>query len=274
MLNTAAKEDAEGTANTLVNFVQKQNVPDLIRSSTGTGGAMLVLKLIQFLTVVVGSPRSFDNVADAMCTIILEQLGIVLTWSSSGAAQDDTLVDIREQYYRLIHTLLRSRWRWFFSRVSAKADIVSSGQFVNEGRQQSFVQAMEIFLRSLRDEALSPASFRANILVFDDLSKTHNLYTVPIFRAQMLPAFSESLLDLVRLKSHEICEEEILHTIHGLAAVDFDTFFNEILPQYVAKMQLTGQLPTLARETNAPGFCANIRSFMHDFALLAELSAV
>ena len=151
--------------------------------------------------------------------------------------------------------------------------MVNSRSFVSEARQKSFVQAMEIFLRSLRDETLPPASFKANILVFDDLNKTHNLYTVAIFRAEMLPAFTETLLDLVRLKGHQICEEEIVQTIFGLAAVDFPKFFNEIMPKYASKLSGGMQGLQLQQDTNAPTFCANIRRLMHDLALVGEMAS-
>ena len=63
---------------------------------------MLILKLIQFLTVLVGSPKSFDGVADALCNIIFGQLGVVLTWTSSSTSggQEETMVDVREHYYK------------------------------------------------------------------------------------------------------------------------------------------------------------------------------
>ena len=56
----------------------------------------------------------------------------------------------------------------------------------------------------------------------------------PIFCAGMLFQFLNVLHQVLVHKSHDLLQEEIVVSVYNMASVDFEKFYNEFLPQFLA----------------------------------------
>jgi len=87
----------------------------------------------------------------------------------------------------------------------------------------------------------------------------------------MLYPFIDIFFQVLVNKSHELLREEIINTIYGMASVDFNTFFSQILPNLIAKLEIT--LPQKQRlqgelkfDPDLPTFSTNISKLVADAA--------
>jgi len=179
---------------------------------------------------------------------------------SAGATSASQILDLRDIHYKLVFQILVSKWKWFLKPISRNQVI----EFQTDQAKQYFVKAMEIFITSFQDATLPPATYRYNLSVFNDLQKTHNLYTIPLFRTEMLNAFVLTLMDAMTDGSRQILQDEIVFTVYNLASVDFENFFVQIIPAFLAKRQLSAQHVVFDPVTDAPAFSNSLKGFIND----------
>ena len=58
-----------------------------------------------------------------------------------------------------------------------------------------------------------------------------------IFRGVMVHQFLKVLLQVLVQKSHDLLQEEIVISVYNMAAVDFDAFFSDFLPTFLASVE-------------------------------------
>ena len=80
--------------------------------------------------------------------------------------------------------------------------------------------------------------FKQNLAALEQLNEKWKLYHKPAFIENLIEHFLTVLLQVILHKSHDLLKEEIILAIYHMANVDFNAFFKQFLPQFLAnKMQ-------------------------------------
>jgi hypothetical protein len=284
-------------------------------ASAGGGGVMLLLKLLRLLAALIEEPTSaFKQLLPSILRLCFDDLPQVLAMlqqqgqghlhghgqsgSGAAAALPESAVDLLEVQYELLHKILRQHWgSYFFTRqlaVGSPGDGVAlelakaaanqrRHKLASEQSRHYFVRAMELLLDSFRRDGLSPDQFKKNLAIFDDLDRTHNLFMQEDFRRDMRPAFIQSLLGLLVANTHQLLEEELLVTVFGLASVDIENFYLEVLPRFVREFvraakgvdvsdsALQELLSVLPNVTDMPSFTMRFHEFANDLRYFAAV---
>ncbi|XP_073963348.1 exportin-6-like [Choristoneura fumiferana] len=171
--------------------------------------------------------------------------------------------------YRLLHSLLIHRWRYFFPTKC-------SGE--EEARLQQFRGAMAALGRALLQPDIE--LLRININTLETLNNKWKLYHKPIFRAEFLGEFLSVLLaGLGEGGARALLRDEALAAAHAMAAVDFAAFRLAFLPHFLRALpglppQHHHQLAQFPPDTDLPTFTQNIQRLMNDVNCYRAYSAL
>lgn len=274
----AGKDACLQTVSDLVDIFTRQSLAHNV-AENGSGGPLLLLKLLRLFVALLNDPSTnFYPVFPKLLTLCLQEFPEITSKlaarssaenSTGSAAAAEHAIDLFEVQYELIHTVLRQHWRWFWRDDR------------NDPNHMYFTRSMELLLESLEMQSLAPTTFRHNLAIFDDLQNTHKLFQVEHFKDNMRPAFLQTLLYVLVSKSRELLQEEILVTLYGLASVDLDGFFDQIVPNfirfYVNKVHQSQPNDLTAREAmkalanrprDMPSFIIALRAFANDVRVL------
>uniref|UniRef100_A0A7S3V2L4 Uncharacterized protein n=1 Tax=Aplanochytrium stocchinoi TaxID=215587 RepID=A0A7S3V2L4_9STRA len=262
LIKEVDKSLAQNFIESVVSLISSHNcISSLL--SLGRGGLLLLHKLMRLIGMVVSCPNSAflvssnSNIRAGIVHLCFDQLYSALSGRTTVGESNSALLDLREMHYQLMHKILSSRWNWFFKPINR--------EFESEEGNKFFVKAMEIYFSSFQDMTLPPSTYGYNLSVFNDLQKVHKLYSVQLFKTEMLPAFTETLLTAMMDGSRQILHDELVLTVFGLASADFNLFFGQIVPRFVSKYSNPqATIPNFATSTDFPSFSRNLKFFIND----------
>uniref|UniRef100_A0A2C9JQK7 Exportin-1/Importin-beta-like domain-containing protein n=1 Tax=Biomphalaria glabrata TaxID=6526 RepID=A0A2C9JQK7_BIOGL len=139
-------------------------------------------------------------------------------------------------------------------------------QFVFQAYGQSFLQT---------DISL----FKQNLESLEALHFKWKLYNKKIFSEVMSHQFLKVLMQVLIQKSHDLLQEEIVISIYNMAAVDFDAFFTDFLPHFLASIEGidNSQKAVLAKnfkiDRDLPSFTQSVQRFVNDIRYYCLVSS-
>jgi hypothetical protein len=140
-----------------------------------------------------------------------------------------------------------------------------------------FGPAMEALLAALHGKDVN--AFRDALDALERLGTSGRLYDREVFRQQAWHHFATALLASVATKAHELRRDETIEVLHGLAAVNFQAFFQQLLPQFVLQQlagltqeQRAALLAAFTADTDLPTFAANACQLANDYSWLLRIS--
>ena len=244
----------------------------------GRGGALVVYKLLRFLSSLVAEPTAaFNALIPQILALCLDNLFPVLFASDHSA-------ELLHAFFVLLREILVARWRCFVSssvanRASSRisgGSKPSSSTFVSEAARQRFFQMMELLLNSFKRADLPPDAVGINLNTLETLSKKHRLLTLPAFKDAMLPAFLKTLLGALVNQMHTLSHEDIVRVIYRFSAADFDLFFGTVVAGIIrdsARLSPASKahlVKTLTRAQDLPTFSSNLIGFVNNLLILSE----
>ncbi|CAF1378603.1 unnamed protein product [Rotaria sordida] len=241
-----------------------ENIRNVIRESKPTAHTA-ISRFLEFLSLLVNEPGNSKLVQQYLPTIIE-----LCTTALYPAIRENFALDIRENYYKLVHNLLINNWRYFF-----KGNVLTTlnGDIETTANEHNFIQLMESIAWSFSQSDIE--QFRTNLLSCNDLQLKCGLYTKSIFHQHMSQALLSLLLSVLLVRSHELCRDDIISTLFYILTNDktnnFVYFIHNYLEQSNIKTVLNDKhkhilLENYSRnETDLPSFSQNLNNFIHDY---------
>ncbi|CAF3839066.1 unnamed protein product [Rotaria magnacalcarata] len=241
-----------------------ENIRNVLREPKPTAHTA-VSRFLEFLSVLVNEPGN-SKLAQQFLPTIIE----LCTTALYPAIRENFALDIRENYYKLVHNLLINNWRYFF-----KGNVLTTlnGDTETTANEHSFIQLMESVAWSFSQSDIE--QFRTNLSSCNELQLKCGLYTKSIFHQHMSQALLSLLLTVLLVRSHELCRDDIISTLFYILTNDktnnFVYFIQNYLEQSNIKLVLNDKykhalLENYSRnETDLPSFSENLNNFTHDY---------
>ncbi|CAF1953376.1 unnamed protein product [Rotaria magnacalcarata] len=241
-----------------------ENIRNVLREPKPTAHTA-VSRFLEFLSVLVNEPGN-SKLAQQFLPTIIE----LCTTALYPAIRENFALDIRENYYKLVHNLLINNWRYFF-----KGNVLTTlnGDTETTANEHSFIQLMESIAWSFSQSDIE--QFRTNLSSCNELQLKCGLYTKSIFHQHMSQALLSLLLTVLLVRSHELCRDDIISTLFYILTNDktnnFVYFIQNYLEQSNIKLVLNDKykhalLENYSRnETDLPSFAENLNNFTHDY---------
>lgn len=218
----------------------------------------VIEKFLKILELIVQEPgTAFKTFLPSIISICMDQIYPIIAQRPAP--------DIKHVLYGLLHQLLINNWRYFF-----KASVLTALQNKEERMEntQQFTDIMQSYGQSFLQPDIDV--FRQNLESLEKINAKWKLYHKPIFRDVMLYQFLNVQLQVLLHKSHDLLQEEILVTIYNMASVDFDKFYAEFLPQFLAGCEgidasqktILGQ--NFKLDKDLPSFTQSVQRFVND----------
>ena len=242
-----------------------------------TNSTKVIPKFLQMLTFIVQQPGSvFKSLLPGMISFAFDQ--ICPTIVSSDCPQ------LKRSLYEFLFQLLLNNWKYFYPNNAIIGHTFNSG--TNQSKQdvlqnaEAFVQIMNIFAQSFLQNDITV--FKQNLNALEILNSRLRLYHKEIFRQTMakhfLCLFIQTLLD----KSLNLLQEDILTIVYNVASVDFSTFFNVFIPQFLYNCEGINdiQRTTLAtkcfdqNDKDFPSFVNHLNVFLNDLRYFKNMSSI
>ncbi|XP_071128890.1 exportin-6-like [Mytilus edulis] len=246
-------------------FTQQQLAETIFQESSAAH--RVVEKFLKILELVVQEPGSaFKSFIPSVISICIDQIYPIIAQRPSP--------DMKLVLYNLLHELLVHNWRYFFkSNVLMKMN--------NEPEQVENVQQFTSVLQSYGQSFLQPDIdvFRQNLESLENLNFKWKLYSKTIFAQGMLTQFLNVLLQVLVHRSHDLLQEEITVTIHNMACVDFERFYNDFLHQFLSDCE--GLSPdqksvlqqNFKTEKDLPSFSQSIQRLVNDLRYYRQVNS-
>ncbi|CAF3451307.1 unnamed protein product [Rotaria socialis] len=241
-----------------------ENIRNVLREPKPTAHTA-VSRFLEFLSILVNEPGN-SKLAQRFLPTIIE----LCTTALYPAICENFALDIRENYYKLVHNLLINNWRYFF-----KGNVLTTlnGDTETTANEHSFIQLMESIAWSFSQSDIE--QFRTNLSSCNELQLKCGLYTKSIFHQHMSQALLSLLLTVLLVRSHELCRDDIISTLFYILTNDktnnFVYFIQNYLEQSNIKIVLSDKykhalLENYGRnETDLPSFAENLNNFIHDY---------
>ena len=129
-------------------------------------------------------------------------------------------------------------------------------------------------------ETSSPSLFAYNLKRLEQLHDKRQLYGRQEFAEHLRLPFLRTLFTTLLRRSHALLQDEILVTIHSIAAVDFDHFHQQCLVPLLAEatgltdVQKQALLDGFSKERDVPTFTACAQAFVADFCFYQNACTV
>ncbi|UJR28072.1 hypothetical protein I4U23_009328 [Adineta vaga] len=224
-----------------------------------------ISKFLELLSLFVNEPGN-NKLTQQFLPTILD----LCTTALYPAIQENYALDIRENYYKLVHNLLINNWRFFF-----KGNVLTTlnGEVETTANEQIFIQLMESIAWSFSQADIE--QFRTNLSSCNDLQLKCGLYTKLIFRHQMSQALLSLLLSVLLARSHELCRDDIISTLFYILTNDNTNNFAHFIHNYLSQTSIQTILNDKHKrvlvenysrnELDLPSFTQNINDFIHDY---------
>lgn len=238
-----------------------ENVRHVLRESKSAAHTA-TSRFLEFLSLLVNDPGNSKLTQQYLPTII--ELCLTALYP---AIRENFALDIRENYYKLVHNLLLNNWRYFF-----KGNVLTTlnGDMEMTINDTYFLQLMESIAWSFSQPDIE--QFRVNLSTCNELESKCGLYTKLIFRRQMSQALLTLLLTVLLARSHELCRDEIISTLYSILHSDKTINFTNLIENYFEKSSnLNEKYQNILREnygkneTDLPSFTQNLNDFIHDY---------
>ncbi|XP_073971870.1 exportin ellipsoid body open isoform X2 [Rhodnius prolixus] len=211
-------------------------------------------KLLQLLTLVIEQPAaSFKHFVPSCIALCLENILPSVTESTSGI--------IKPPLFHLLSSLVMHKWQYFYQGAVQDCQPV-----LEHGDQLAAI--LTAFGQSLTQTDIS--IFSQNLQALESINHKWKLYHKEMFRVQFLALLLTVLLTTLINKSHALLSDEIATAIYNMAAVNFDTFFNSFLPQFLSQTsglddnQRDILKKNIKPDTDLPSFTQNIFRLAND----------
>ena len=159
----------------------------------------------------------------------------------------DEFMGVKEAVFQVLYTVLLSHW--------------------NSCADKELESIMNAFRHSFEQLSDLPV-FKNNLFYLRDLNKRNRLFSKDYFALHCRPHFLHTFLGILFGGMHGILEEDIIAILYELAALDFATFFSQVLRGFLGalpdissphKLQLLDQFP---QDTDAPSFSRNVQQMV------------
>ncbi|KAF6207217.1 hypothetical protein GE061_018457, partial [Apolygus lucorum] len=211
-------------------------------------------KLLQLLTLVIEQPAaSFKHFVPSCIALCLENILPNVTEVTSAA--------IKPALFNLLSSLVMHKWQYFYQGA-----VQDCQPILEHGDQLAAI--LTAFGQSLTQPDIS--IFSQNLQALESINHKWKLYHKEMFRVQFLALLLTVLLTTLINKSHALLSDEIATAIYNMAAVNFDSFFNSFLPQFLSQTSGLDEnqrdilKKNIKPDTDLPSFTQNIFRLSND----------
>ncbi|CAG5121677.1 unnamed protein product, partial [Candidula unifasciata] len=247
----------EKIIHTFMNIFSRELLTQTIHQET-SGAFRVIENFLKILELIVQEPGSqFKSFLPRIISIAMDQIYPIIAPRPSP--------DMKSALYHLLHEILANNWRYFF-KGSVLDVLKESGDGLENSAQ--FISLLQAYGQSFLQTDIS--IFRQNLESLEQLHFKWKLYNKQIFREVMSQQFLKVLLQVLVQKSHDLLQEEIVISVYNMAAVDFDVFFSDFLPQFLTSVEGidNNQKSVLAKnfktDRDLPSFTQSVQRFVND----------
>ncbi|XP_052781970.1 exportin-6-like isoform X2 [Mya arenaria] len=247
----------EQTIQIFMGLFSKEQLAETI-SHESSAAHRVIEKFLKILQIIVQEPgSSFKRFLPSIINICLDYIYPTIAQRPSP--------DMKCVLYELLHELLLNNWRYFF-----KGSVLTSlnNRVETVENEEHFTAIMQSYGQSFLQTDI--AVFRQNLESLESLNSKWKLYKKPVFYTGMQIQFMNVLLQVLVHKSHDLLQEEIVVTVYNMAAVNFERFYGEFLPQFlsgcegIVASQKTMLSSNFKLEKDLPTFTQDLQRFIND----------
>ncbi|KAK4874303.1 hypothetical protein RN001_013663 [Aquatica leii] len=224
-------------------------------------------KLLQILQIVVESPGStYKNFLPGILQLCMQHVYPLVI------CQVNEQPDIIIALLTLLHSILVHRWQYFYMsqvRLGHSPGCSETEPGPDSPQQPAQLLAvLQVFGQALLQPDINV--FRTSLLALEDLQSKWKLYQKMLFRQQLLSQFLTVLCHTLLDRTHAIFTDDILLAIYNMAAINFQTFFDTFLLDFLQNMdgltssQRDSLKQSFNRETDMPTFIQHFQRFVND----------
>ena len=233
----------------------------------------VIPRFLQMLTFIVQQPGSvFKSLLPGMISFAFDQICPSIV--SSDCPQ------LKSSLYEFLFHLLLNNWKYFYPNNSVLNHNFGNPLQKSEVLQnaEAFVHIMNIFAQSFLQKDISV--FKQNLDALEILNTRLRLYQKDIFRQTMAKHFLFLFIQTLLDKSLVLLQDDLYTIVYNMASVDFQTFFDVFIPQFVYNCEgLTdiqkNSLTTKCFDPNDrdfPSFVSNLNVFLNDLRFFKSVS--
>jgi len=158
--------------------------------------------------------------------------------------------ELKMTFFKFLHIILLNRSKFFFTNTT----------------NEYLPKILNCFNQSFQQHDI--ALFKQNLEFLQSQNETQKLYQ-KIFGSALFE-FIKTFFGVLLAKTHNLLRDEIVIAIYHMAAVDFTTFYNQFIPQYLEQSPLNNSHKVslqqiLGREQDLPTFAMKVDQFVNDF---------
>lgn len=247
----------------MLSLFQQNNLPGFAFSEGNVGGKVIA-KFFKMLTFVVQHHgNAFKTLLPGMISFTLDQICPVIFHITSP--------DFRLPFYEFLYHTLLNNWKYFFPNNSVLMYVNGSSENKEViEHEEDFVRIMQVFGQSFLQTDIT--LFKFNMEALEKLNSRLKLFHKEAFRRTVLKEFLSLFFSLLLNKGLTILQDEIIAICYNMAAVDFDYFFHNFLPQFLNSCETLDEnqkrvLLTQSFKSNeydCPSFSLNLTKFICD----------
>lgn len=232
----------------------------------------VIPKFLQMLTFIVQQPGSvFKSLLPGMISFAFDQICPSIVSSDCPR--------LKSSLYEFLFHLLLNNWKYFYPNNSVLSQGFG-GQQKSEilHNADAFIQIMNIFAQSFLQNDISV--FKQNLNALEILNTRLRLYQKEIFRQTMAKHFVFLFIQTLLDKSLVLLQDDIYTIVYNMASVDFQTFFEVFIPQFVYKCEGLNDIQKNSLTTKCfdpndrdfPSFVSKLNVFLNDLRFFKTVS--
>ncbi|KAF0685587.1 Aste57867_22555 [Aphanomyces stellatus] len=177
----------------------------------------------------------------------------------------DTVVPF---FIALMEEILENHYR-FFVVTQNKFDEQGRRQkvFANEVASKYFLAILQAIGTILQQENVPPTLCKQIIVSLERIQASHNVFGFDGFRSDVRMAFLHTILSLLANGRVYLLKDELSLLLYHIAEVDFPSFYQVCLPQYVGEKNLLA-LRSWSGQTDEPTFILELSNFFNDLRVI------
>lgn len=223
-----------------------------------TSGLWVMIKFLKLLNLISGQasinasirsilPNLIDlAVIDIQNNMISVKSPMFLYFKTISGIQYDTYHKMLKVYYQFLNDVVLNNCRYFFQQRMVKQRCNSIGTIATNVDQDSTKSApvidnrghFETILEIFGQSFMHPENielFRQNVSALEMLHEKFKLFERDSFREKFWKRFLVLFMDTLFNHSLEIINESLFTIIYKLAKVDFFSFYDWFIPNYISK---------------------------------------
>ncbi|KAF5293825.1 hypothetical protein FQA39_LY03310 [Lamprigera yunnana] len=224
-------------------------------------------KLLQILQIVIEFPgSSYKSFLPGILQLCMQHVYPLVICQANE--QPDLIIAL----LTLLHSILVHRWQYFYMsqvRLGHSPGCSETEPGPDSPQQPAQLLAvLQVFGQALLQPDINV--FRTSLLALEDLHSKWKLYQKMLFRQQLLNQFLTVLCHSLLDQSHAIFTDDILLAIYNMAAVNFQTFFDAFLIEFLqnsdglSSSQRNSLKHSFNQEMDMPTFIQNFQRFIND----------